>query len=136
MEAARNASGSPVRVLMADGSLGFQLPSGKASPSPLPAPEHLHAHCARKIGRHVARVMGTDDEADDLVQEVLITLLTRIGTLRNPALFDAWVAKITRRKALHVLRERSLRRRTLTTWQTNHDPILEVDLDGRVVASR
>lgn len=122
---------------MADGSLDFPIPAGRAATAAiLPPPEQLFARCARRVGRHVARALGADDDADDLVQDVLITIFTKLGTLRDPALFDAWVACITTNKIRQAIRQRSRKRRVLGTWHAVQDDTYRTDFDGRVVASR
>jgi len=122
---------------MPDGSLDFQSPSGRAATTArLPSSEQLYARCARRVGRHVARALGADDDVDDLVQDVLITIFTKLGTLRDPALFDAWVACITTNKIRQAIRQRSRTRRVLGTWRAVQDDTYRADFDGRVVASR
>ena len=96
----------------------------------------LHARCARKIGRLIQRLLGTDDEVDDLIQEVLVTILTKIDTLRDPEVFDAWVVQVTKNKVRNIMRQRSYRRQKLAAWRANQDPTFQADLDGRVIASR
>jgi len=45
----------------------------------------------------LARVSVSD--AEDILQEVFITALTRIDTLREPAAFVGWIARIARNRA-------------------------------------
>lgn len=58
----------------------------------------LLAICASVIGR---------EEAQDAVQEVYLRARERIGQLRNPALFDAWLARIALNEARSIWRRRS-----------------------------
>jgi RNA polymerase sigma-70 factor (ECF subfamily) len=53
-------------------------------------------------GLILARVPYAD--ADDLVQEVFLTALRRLGALRNPAAFPGWLAAIARNRATDHLR--------------------------------
>ena len=39
------------------------------------------------------------DEVDDLVQEVFLTAMTRLRSLRDPRSFGAWLATVTRNRA-------------------------------------
>jgi RNA polymerase sigma-70 factor (ECF subfamily) len=100
-------------------------------------PERIHARYARKIRRHIAAVLGPDDEREDLVQEVLITVLNKIGTLRDPACLDGWVAQVTANTLKYVMRRRRLRRHAswedLPDWQM---PLVHSDLHARDLASR
>lgn len=103
----------------------------------LPAPEHIHARCARRIGRHIARVMGSDHEHDDLVQEVLMTVLRKLDTLRDPACFDGWVAQITANTLKVTMRQRRLRRQALGSFLEHQgDGLVETDHEARAAAER
>lgn len=58
----------------------------------------LYVHFARMVhGVLLARVPR--DQADDLVQDVFLTALRRLGTLRDPAAFGPWLAAIARNRA-------------------------------------
>ncbi len=50
----------------------------------------------------------TPDEAADLVQDVFVQALERLGSLRDPAAFAGWLAAIARRKATDLLRRRPI----------------------------
>jgi len=45
-------------------------------------------------------------EVEDLVQDVFLTALTRLGALRDPASFGPWIAAITRNRANDFFRRR------------------------------
>lgn len=107
------------------------------SAATLPAPELIHARCARRIGRHIARVMGTDNEHEDLVQEVLVTVLRKLDTLRDPSCFDGWVAQITANTLKITMRQRRLRRQALgTLWAHQGDGLVQTDHEARDAAER
>jgi RNA polymerase sigma-70 factor (ECF subfamily) len=100
-------------------------------------PERLHARYAGRIAHQIRRLMGYDQEREDLVHEVLITVFLRIGTLRDPVALDAWVARITTNTLKYALRRRRVRKSVsfdtlseaqLLPWQS--------DLDGRDLALR
>jgi RNA polymerase sigma-70 factor (ECF subfamily) len=81
--------------------------------------------------------MGTDDERDDLVQEVLIIILQRIGTLRDPACLDAWVFQITNNVLRYTLRQRGRRRQTFRVgFVEDESPLCHTDVEARDIASR
>lgn len=48
-------------------------------------------------------------DAEDICQETLMTLLTRIGECRQPEAFAGWVAAIARNRAISFLRRRAAR---------------------------
>src|SRR6476469_7327942 len=55
------------------------------------------------------RLLGRDDEVDDLVQEVFIEAYRGFHQLRSPDAVKAWLARITVRRAIRRLRRRALR---------------------------
>jgi RNA polymerase sigma-70 factor (ECF subfamily) len=59
--------------------------------------------------RTAAAVTGSREEAGDVAQDVAIEVLRGIGRLRDPASFDAWVHRITVRRALRTARRRRAR---------------------------
>jgi RNA polymerase sigma-70 factor (ECF subfamily) len=69
----------------------------------------------RRYARYVAAValklLGRDDEVDDVVQEVFLAALRGLGSLREPEAIKGWLATVTVRIA-----GRRLRRRRLRAW--------------------
>ena len=67
----------------------------------------------RRYASYVAtigiRLLGRDDELDDLVQEVFIEAYRGVHQLRSPDAVKAWLARITVRRAIRRLRRRQLR---------------------------
>ncbi len=63
-----------------------------------------HLHIRMVHGVLLARVPRGD--VDDLVQDVFLTAMHRLGTLREPAAFAGWLAQITRNRAIDHLRKR------------------------------
>jgi RNA polymerase sigma-70 factor (ECF subfamily) len=121
--------------LLQEQKVSIEVDSG-ARRAVLPAPEHLHARCAQKIGRHIGRVLGSDAEREDLVQEVLMTVFDKLGTVRDPACFDAWVAQVTANTLRHALRQRRLRRQALGVWLERRQDTIETNVVARDVADR
>jgi len=102
-----------------------------------PTPERLHARYAPRIGRHIRAVMGPDDEHEDIAQEILITVLRKIGTVRDPACVDAWVAQVTANHLRLVMRQRRLRRQTFCTLsEERQDPLVQTNVEARDIVSR
>jgi len=65
----------------------------------------LHGRYASMVhGILVSRVAPSD--ADDLVQDVFVRALERLGSLAEPAAFGAWLASIARHRAVDHLRRR------------------------------
>src|SRR3954462_5049721 len=55
------------------------------------------------------KLLGRDDELDDLVQDVFIEAHRRLYQLRSPDAAKGWLARITVRRAIRWLRRRKLR---------------------------
>ena len=68
------------------------------------------AHLVRRYERPVRAVatdiLGDKDAADDAAQETFIKAYEKLGSLRRPAAFGAWLLKIARRCALNAARRR------------------------------
>jgi RNA polymerase sigma-70 factor (ECF subfamily) len=100
-------------------------------------PERLHARFASKIARHVRAVLGSDDEQEDLIQNVLITVFLGIDRLREPRALDQWVAQITRSELRNLFRRRRMRRLdSLDALPEHDDPSFQLDVDARDLAAR
>ncbi len=65
-----------------------------------------HAHYVVAVA---TRLLGRDEEVDDLVQDVFLTAMRDLPSLRDPASLRSWLASITARKAHDRLRRRRLR---------------------------
>ena len=75
--------------------------------------------------------MGPDDEHEDMAQDVLITVLRKIGTVRDLAYIDAWVAQVTTNHLRLVMRQRRLRRQTFCTWsEERQDPSVQTNVEA------
>ena len=72
---------------------------GRAVPHPWPV---------RRAG--ALRVLGRDDEVDDVVQEVFLVAMADLDKLRNPLAVRGWLKTVTVRKAYRVLKQRGRRR--------------------------
>lgn len=111
------------------------VPSLEAMPAL--TPERLHSRYANRISRQIRAVMGVDQDHDDLVQEVLVTVILRVGTVRNPACLDAWVNQVTMNTLKTVVRQRRLRRHaSLETVPEQQRPTFNHTFDERDLAGR
>jgi RNA polymerase sigma-70 factor (ECF subfamily) len=71
--------------------------------------EAVFAQHGRYVANVVLRVLGRDHEVDDVVQEVFLTAMSGLLTVRNPAAVRGWLKTIAVRKACRHLRRRRLR---------------------------
>jgi RNA polymerase sigma-70 factor (ECF subfamily) len=63
----------------------------------------------RSVARSRCRRLGAESEAEDVVQEVLLTIHLKRGTWDQSRPIGPWVAAITRNKLIDVLRRRGRR---------------------------
>lgn len=101
------------------------------------APERLHARYAPRIRRQVRAVLGSDHEHDDLVQEVMLVVITKVNTVRDPACLDWWVARVTANSLRQLVRWRRVRRHVATEdlAEALH-PTSSTDFQARELVSR
>jgi RNA polymerase sigma factor (sigma-70 family) len=100
-------------------------------------PERLHTRYAKRISRQIRAVLGPDQEHDDLVQDVLVTVILRVGTVRNPACLDAWVNQVTLNTLKTVVRQRRLRRHaSLEVVPEQQRPMFNHTFDEHDLATR
>lgn len=71
----------------------------------------LYARHARYVAGVVFRLLGADQDVDDIVQEAFVDALEGIGALKDPARLRSWLVTIAVRKVNRVLSARRLRRR-------------------------
>lgn len=69
--------------------------------------------------RHISAVLGDPDGAEDVLQDVLLIISRRLGTLRDPRWFRAWAYRIATRAALRQARQ--ARRHLLVSLEEWHD---------------
>ncbi|MEO6600961.1 MAG: sigma-70 family RNA polymerase sigma factor [Polyangiaceae bacterium] len=81
----------------------------------------------RRFSPYVAsiglRLLGRDDELDDLVQDVFLEAHRGLSRVREPAAIKGWLARICVRRAVRRLRRRRLRA-FLSLDTLCHDPEL------------
>ena len=92
------------RVLIESELLLLQCRRGKPG-----ALERLVELWERPLYHYVRRLLNTEDEAKDVTQDIWINVVRKVGALRDPAAFPAWLFKVARNHAIsHFRRTRSL----------------------------
>ena len=86
-----------------DGGDAAEASPAVALPVTLDAAFRAHAGFVAGVA---LRVLGRPSEVDDLVQDVFLRVLPRLGDLREPAALRGWLAVITARLARRRLRSR------------------------------
>ena len=95
------------------------------------AREALFRRHAPMVNGLAYRVMGRDEDVDDLVQDSFVQALRGLDRLAEPQAFAAWLGSIVVRTASKVLRRRKLLRRL--GLRSNEPPIEADSLLGRAV---
>lgn len=68
----------------------------------------------RKLRPYVIKMMGEESAASDVMQQVLLTVFRKLGTLQEPRAFWGWARRIASRAVMHALGER-WRQATITS---------------------
>ena len=71
------------------------------------------------LRRYLSGLVGATD-GDGLLQDVMVIIVRRLGTLEDPKLFRPWLFRIASREAFHHIRKRRL-------WQQRHEDEAELD---------
>jgi RNA polymerase sigma-70 factor (ECF subfamily) len=66
----------------------------------------LHSRYARYLAGVVFRLLGADDEVDDILQESFVDAAEGIGTLHDPSCLRGWLVTIAVRRVQRVLSSR------------------------------
>jgi RNA polymerase sigma-70 factor (ECF subfamily) len=86
------------------------------------AQEALFKRHARTVNGLAYRLLGRDEEVDDLVQEAFLAALRSLDKLENPQAFAAWLCSILVRTAHKTLRRRAMLTRLGLRRSTPIDP--------------
>jgi len=87
------------------------------------AREALFRRHASMLNGLAYRIMGRDDDVDDLVQDSFVEALGSLDRLRDPQAFAGWIGSILVRTARKTLRRRKLMRRL----GLYHGPVIDPD---------
>jgi RNA polymerase sigma-70 factor (ECF subfamily) len=99
------------------------------------SPERLHARYFAKIERLIRRVLGPDADREDIRQDVLMTVLRKAHSIRDPRSMDFWVRQVTLNTLKYTMRQRRLRRHP--SWETLPETLLpssQTDFETRDLA--
>ena len=97
------------------------------------------AERAYPLVRRWARVqVGDEAEADDLTQDVMVSVLGRLGGFRGSARFTTWLYQVTRHAVLDRARAAARREKAGERWAARaaSDPPAAPDHDGRLDRTR
>jgi RNA polymerase sigma-70 factor (ECF subfamily) len=83
--------------------------------------EALYAKHSRYVAGVVHRIMGSDGELDDIVQETFIDAIDGLARLQDPAAVRAWLVTVAVRRTRRVLARRR-RRALFAFWAADFAP--------------
>jgi RNA polymerase sigma-70 factor (ECF subfamily) len=75
--------------------------------------EQLFARYSPKIYRQALHLLGNDAEAEEIMQEVFLTLYEKATTFRGDAAVSTWLYRLTANAAISRLRRRTQRQEVL-----------------------
>jgi RNA polymerase sigma-70 factor, ECF subfamily len=67
--------------------------------------------------RYLVRLTGDSALAKDILQEVFVLIFRKLPSLNNPALFRAWVFRLTTRAAFRYLKKEKQEHNKPSDWQ-------------------
>ena len=82
------------------------LVAGRAIDGDIAAFEVLVRRYSPMMRAYARRVMGSDADVDDIVQEAFVTAWQRFSELEDPAAVKSWLMRIVSRKAMDRVRSR------------------------------
>jgi RNA polymerase sigma-70 factor (ECF subfamily) len=86
-----------------------RLVSASEQVSPPATLEQAFRMHVRYVGKIAFRILGRDEEVDDVVQDVFLAAFKGLRALREPDAIKGWLATVTVRVATRRLRRRKLR---------------------------
>jgi RNA polymerase sigma-70 factor (ECF subfamily) len=90
-----------------EAALSLPLLVARAQLGDLRALDELLATVQEPLYRHICILLGDEHAAEDVLQETLLTISRKLGTLREPRWFRAWAFRIaTRHGVRHARRAR------------------------------
>jgi RNA polymerase sigma-70 factor (ECF subfamily) len=96
----------------------------------------LYDRFAGHINRLVWRLLGGDEEHDDVVQQVFVNALGSMGKLRDPQALGGWLAGIAINTVCREIRSRKARRIFRLVPGTSELPHDSLDADQQLLAPR
>ena len=94
----------------------------------------LYDRFAGHINRLVWRLLGGDEEHDDVVQQVFLSALSSMGKLRDPQALGGWLVGITVNTVRREIRSRKARRIFRLVPGTSELPPVSRDPDRQLLA--
>jgi RNA polymerase sigma-70 factor (ECF subfamily) len=98
---------------------------------PVGAAPFVYARFAPVVNRLVGRLLGSDPEQNDVVQQVIHRIFRDVARLREPEKIDAWVQRVATNAVYELLRHRRVRRLFVKSYPTAIHGDLVRDVETR-----
>jgi RNA polymerase sigma factor (sigma-70 family) len=106
-------------------------------PSEANAGDVLYERVAPVVNRMLWLYLATDPERDDIAQDVFVAIVKNASSVRDPALLEAWAARVCFNIICNVFRRRKvLRWLSLDALQGYEPPARHADFEGRELVAR
>jgi len=96
----------------------------------------LYERFSGHINRLVWRILGGDDEHDDVVQQVFVNALGSMGKLKDPQALGGWLVGVAINTVRREIRSRKARRIFHLVPGTSELPLDSLDPDQQLLAPR
>jgi RNA polymerase sigma factor (sigma-70 family) len=97
----------------------------------------LYERVAPLVHRMVWMYLPNDPERADVAQDILVSILRRAGSLRDPALLEAWAGRVAFNAICNLFRRRRFRRwLSLDALREDDEAERHVDFEGRELVVR
>jgi RNA polymerase sigma-70 factor (ECF subfamily) len=83
-------------------------------------PEQVFQEYAPRIYNLARRMLGSDADAEDVTQDVLLQVVRKVDTFRGESAFPTWLHRVTVNAALAHRRKRAVRQRHQVTDPLEH----------------
>src|SRR5438094_3729526 len=100
-------------------------PAPPRHPAPATAEEVFHDYGPR-VYSLARRMLGTDADAEDVTQDVLVQVIRKLPTFRGESAFPTWLHRVTVNAALAHRQKRATRQQ-----REVHDPLDQLFENGR-----
>jgi len=107
--------------------LPASAPASPGAGSLLPTLDRLFRSYAPYVAKIAMRLLGRDDEVDDVVQDVFLVAVRGIGDVMDPDAVKGWLATITVRTARRRLRVRAFKGLVGLDHSTHYERIASAD---------
>jgi RNA polymerase sigma-70 factor (ECF subfamily) len=86
------------------------------------SPDTILNEYAPRVYAIARRMLGNEQDAEDVTQDVLLQMLRKADTFRGDANFSTWLHRVTVNAALEFRRKRAVRERNLTPADVDDIP--------------